>query len=55
MAKEQNKPQEDPAEGSREVIDRQLKRGETRDKERSREPRGRPEDLASEEDGGGPA
>jgi hypothetical protein len=55
MAKEQNKPQQDPAEGSREVIDRQLKRNETRDKESSKEPRGQPEDLASEEEGGGPA
>jgi hypothetical protein len=55
MDKQQDKPEEDPAEGSREVIERQLERDKSDKGQRRKQPPGRPEELRSDEEGGGPA
>jgi hypothetical protein len=55
MGTQQEKPQQDPAEGSRKVVEHELERTGSAGKEDRKEPRGRPEDLEDEEEGGGPA
>jgi hypothetical protein len=55
MPKRPDAPKEDPVEGSRKVIDRELERSEKKDEKPRKSGRGDPGSLEHEEEGGGPA